>query len=215
MFRMTNKISRVEYQKLTLSEHDALSNPFAQLDRWWNDAISSNVHLLDAVQLATVDEYNCANARIVLLKSFDERGLVFYTNYESPKARELSNNPSACIIIFWPQVERQIRVRGLVAKTSRDESRAYFSTRPRGAQIGAWASKQSSLIGSRDDLEKSYKTIGEKFTDREIPCPDHWGGFRLVPNYFEFWQGRENRLHDRVSYTVVDEQKWDMHRLSP
>lgn len=211
---MISKISRIEFQQLKLSEEEALLDPIAQLERWWNDAIAASVHLLDAVHLSTVDEHHQADARIVLLKHFDERGLVFFTNYNSPKARELSANPSACMIIFWPKVERQIRVRGQVEKTSREESEIYFRSRPQGAQIGAWASQQSSVIKNRDVLEAAYAHYAEQFKDQVIPCPPNWGGFRLVPTYFEFWQGRQNRLHDRISYDKTN-GSWELKRLSP
>jgi pyridoxamine 5'-phosphate oxidase len=206
---------RIEYRKLTLKDSEGLKNPFDQLDRWWQDALSANIYMLDAATLATVDNENNPDARIILLKSFDNKGLVFYTNYQSRKAEQLSINPHACLNIFWPKLERQIRVRGLVKKTTRRESKEYFRLRPRGAQIGAWSSPQSKTIPSRNDLEQSVAAFDQRFLSHEVPCPPDWGGFRLNPIYFEFWQGRENRLHDRLYYQKRRGGHWKIGRLAP
>jgi pyridoxamine 5'-phosphate oxidase len=210
---MVKKYARIEYGKHSLLESSVFKDPFEQLNLWWQEAIASDVPLLDAVNLSTVDEDDHSNARIVLLKSFDERGLVFYTNYKSKKAIELSNNPHACIVIFWPTIERQIRVRGTVKKTSRKESAEYFKTRPRGAQIGAWVSPQSSVIKNRNFLDEEFIHLSERFNKKEVPCPRNWGGFRLSPYSFEFWQGGLNRLHDRLLYEKA--KQWQLTRLAP
>lgn len=212
---MKSSITRIEYNQPALIDDEMLSDPIAQLQKWWDEAIRENVHLVDAVHLSTVDENNRPNARIVLLKSFDDDGLVFYTNYQSAKARELDHNPHAAMVIFWPQVERQIRIRGETKKTSREISENYFRTRPRGAQLGAWASHQSNTITDRNDLEQRYKNLAAEYESDEVPCPPFWGGFRLSPEYFEFWQGRTNRLHDRVCYTRTSEGGWARGLLSP
>lgn len=212
---MIKKHERTEYEKLTLSEADILEDPYEFLERWWQDAIDAKVDLLDAVYLSTVDENNHPDARIVLLKSFDERGLVFFTNYHSQKAKQLEHNPHASLIIFWPKIERQIRIRGQVQKTTRIESEEYFSSRPHGAQIGAWASPQSEVIKSRKTLEQSFRGLEQHYQEGGVPCPPHWGGFRLVPNYFEFWQGRPNRLHDRFRFMLKDREHWLIARLAP
>jgi len=207
-------VSRIEYGHQSLSRQDLSEDPIEQLKRWWTDAEEKDIRPIDAVFLATVDANNHADGRIVLLKHFDYKGLVFFTNYESTKSRELLNNKSACITIFWPALERQIRIRGMAEKTSRDESLAYFKTRPRGAQLAAWASKQSRSIESRAVLLEAYAEMEQRFSDQEIPCPKNWGGFRLKPNSFEFWQGRHHRLHDRFLYSPVKEG-WSIERLAP
>lgn len=211
---MIKKVSRVEFLQLKLSDEDIQKDPFLQLDRWWHDALAADVHLMDAMHLSTVDEDNHADARIVLLKSFDNSGLVFYTNYESRKAVQLDNNPHACLVLFWPKVERQIRIRGVVKKTTPKESDDYFATRPQGAQIGAWASPQSRTT-TRDVLEQAFRDLSERFSNKPVPRPPHWGGYRLVPNYFEFWQGRSNRLHDRICFKLLKDSCWQIERLAP
>jgi pyridoxamine 5'-phosphate oxidase len=211
---MSTTPPRIDYQKSSLSESEISSDPFYQFTRWWSDAIADNVYMLDYVTLSTVDEHNHPDARVVLLKSFDEQGFVFYTNYESKKAQQLANNPHGSLVVFWPQHEQQIRLRGNVIKTSRKESEAYFSTRPKNAQIGSWASPQSQVI-SRQNLDDEFIALKIKFGEQDIPCPPHWGGFRLVPEYFEFWQGRTNRLHDRISYSRLSSGAWHIERLAP
>ena len=207
-------ISPREYLKKTLSEKDLEKSPHRQLEKWWQEAIAAEVDLLDAVFLSSVDHLGSPDARIVLLKSFDDEGLVFFTNYHSHKAIQLSQNPNACMVIFWPELERQIRIRGPIKKTSRDESMAYFNSRPRGAQLSAWASHQSQSIKDRAHLEELYDEISEKYSGKDVPCPDFWGGLRLIPEYFEFWQGRANRLHDRFAFNKAANH-WQAHRLAP
>jgi pyridoxamine 5'-phosphate oxidase len=211
---MIKKVSRVEFNRLTFDDSDAKKNPFDQFRAWWNEAIAAKVGLIDAVHLSTVDENNHPDARIVLLKSFDNEGFVFYTNYHSEKSRQLAHNPHASLMVFWPKVERQIRIRGQVFKTPVKESNDYFKTRPRGAQLGAWASSQSEVIENRAVLEHAFAHYAKKFEREEVPRPPHWGGFCLAPHYFEFWQGRSNRLHDRICFTKNKDQ-WEIHRLAP
>lgn len=207
-------ISHREYLKKTLLEKDLKKNPHRQLAEWWQEAIAAQVDLLDAVFLSTVDHLGNPDARIVLLKSFDDEGLVFFTNYHSQKAIQLSQNPNACMVIFWPELERQIRIRGPVKRTLQAESKAYFSSRPRGAQLSAWASHQSQAIEDRAHLEELYDKASEQYLGKVVPCPDFWGGFRLIPEYFEFWQGRANRLHDRFAFSQTG-NRWHISRLAP
>lgn len=205
---------RIDFGAKALNDEDLGDDPILVLYNWWQEAVLAQVMMLDAVVLSTVDALGHPDARVVLLKDFDERGLVFYTNYQSDKALHIGSNPNVAINIFWPQLERQIRVRGRALKTSVLESREYFSKRPRGAQIGAWASQQSQTLSSRLVLEQAYQDLESQFANRDVPYPPHWGGFRLQPNYFEFWQGRPNRLHDRFSFTKTD-SSWQRLRLFP
>jgi pyridoxamine 5'-phosphate oxidase len=164
--------------------------------------------------VATAGESGRPSSRVVLLRGFDEQGFVFYTNYESQKGREIDKNPDASLLFFWPALERQIRIEGRISKTSRAESEAYFATRPRESQIGAWASAQSRVIESRGELEAQIAEIEKRFAGKEIICPAFWGGFRLAPAALEFWQGRKSRLHDRLAYTRAA-SGWKIERLSP
>jgi pyridoxamine 5'-phosphate oxidase len=164
--------------------------------------------------LATCAE-NKPSARIVLLKDFDERGFVFFTNYSSDKGRQLEINPNAALVMYWMEVERQIRIEGKVKKTSREESQEYFHTRPFGAQLGAWASQQSQVIDARRVLDARLEEVKQRFTEGQIPLPPHWGGFRLKPERIEFWQGRPDRLHDRFRYTLQSSGSWSIDRLAP
>ncbi len=169
----------------------------------------------DAAVLSTIGLDNHPDARVIFIKEFDERGLVFFTNYLSAKGQALAANPHACLTFFWPELERQVRVRGVVTKTNRSDSENYFKTRSRGAQLGAWASRQSEKLPSRLELDQAFKDIEAKFNDQDVPCPPHWGGLRLSPDYFEFWQGRKNRLHDRFMYERKGPNSWSVSRLSP
>lgn len=211
---MTPTLERAEYGKGSLSREDLVFNPIEQLRIWWQDAIKADIRPIDAAHLSTVDTEGNANGRIILLKHFDDQGLVFFTNYQSEKSKELLQNQSAALTIFWPLLERQVRVRGFVKKTTREESETYWSSRPRGAQLAGWASEQSRRISSRDQLLKSYGAMEQRFNNQEIPCPSFWGGFRITPFAFEFWQGRYNRLHDRFAYRKEGEM-WHIDRLAP
>jgi len=192
----------------------AIGDPMKQFEQWFTDAEASGTPIPNAMILSTASKESVPSARIVLLKGFDDRGLVFFTNYESRKARELEENPRATLLFHWPESERQIRISGMVSKVSKEESEEYFKSRPHGSRIGAWASKQSSIIGSRKELEKKMDELRKRYEGKDIPLPPHWGGYRLMPTEFEFWQGGVNRLHDRILYEKKNEG-WARNRLSP
>jgi pyridoxamine 5'-phosphate oxidase len=204
---------RRDYLKDDLLEKDISPDPVKQFGKWFHEALESKLVDGNAMTLATVSE-NRPNARIILLKSFDENGFEFFTNYASQKAREIEKNPEGCLLFYWGEFERQIRINGIIKKINREESGEYFSQRPRDSQIGALASRQSEPLESRDLLESRYKSISEKYDGKEIPLPDFWGGYALVPDYFEFWQGRPNRLHDRIAY-IKQGDDWSISRLYP
>lgn len=205
---------RTEYRQSTLSKSSVRSNPIDQFAVWFDEAHKAKIPEINAMTLATADANGKPNARIVLLKGFDEKGFVFFTNYDSVKGNELSENPNAALCFFYQQLERQIRISGIVSKLSKEESFEYFKTRPLESRIGAWASEQSKIIENRELLKKRFDEYKKTFSDAEIPLPSNWGGFRIEPETFEFWQGRENRLHDRISYKKNGE-KWGIVRLSP
>ncbi len=197
-----------------LSEEAAGDDPLALFSRWFDDAAATGMQLPEAVTLATATAAGRPSARLVLLKSFDERGFVFYTNYESRKAVELEANPVAALVFHWSALQRQLRIEGSVSRISEEESRRYFSSRPRGSRIGAWASKQSAAVEKRDDLDRVFREYERRFAGKNIPLPPFWGGYRLSPDLIEFWQGRANRLHDRLCYRRSGEG-WTRTRLSP
>jgi len=205
---------RKDYTLKSLNEEDVTINPFDQFTIWWNEAIDSNIDEVNAMTLATVSKELKPSARIVLLKDYDAAGFTFFTNYNSQKANDLKQNPNATICFFWKELQRQVRIEGLVNKASNETNDEYFNSRPEGSKLGAWASPQSQVIESRDVLiqnEERYKT---EFSNQLIPRPPHWGGYKLVPNYFEFWQGRSNRLHDRITYSFVN-GLWRINRIAP
>jgi pyridoxamine 5'-phosphate oxidase len=199
----------------SLSERDLDPDPIAQFRMWLDDAREAGIRLPEAVALATADAGGRPSVRHVLLRGLDERGLVFYTNYESRKGRELEANPRAGMAFYWRELDRQVCVTGTVERTSRDESEAYFGTRPREARIGAWASRQSELAGSREELDARYAEIDARYPGEDVPLPPNWGGFRLVPETVEFWKGREHRLHDRFRYARLPDGSWVIERLFP
>ena len=205
---------RREYSRRSLNEQDVDLNPFAQFGHWLDEAIRSEMIEPNAMILATASADALPSARVVLLKGFDERGFLFFTNYESRKAEELRKNPQAALLFYWGELSRQVRIEGTVEVASREESGEYFRTRPIDSRIGAWASKQSSVIPGRAFLEEQVNRIKQQFPDDEVPLPPFWGGFRLKPTAFEFWQGRENRLHDRLRYSPKG-GLWVIERLSP
>jgi pyridoxamine 5'-phosphate oxidase len=197
-----------------LNETDIAPDPLRQFEKWFGEALAAGVPEADAMTLATVTPECAPDARIVLLKGFDSDGFVFYTNYQSRKAKELDANARACLLFYWLAVKRQVRVDGIVEKVSDQESDAYFRTRPWGSKLGAWASDQSEVVASRTELEKRFAEYEVKFGD-DVPRPPHWGGYRLKPTSIEFWQGRENRLHDRLRYRLQDDGSWRVERLAP
>ena len=194
---------------------EALSQePLEQFEHWFAEAKRAGVEVPEAMTLATADGEGVPSARMVLLKGAGEDGFVFYTGYGSRKSEELDQNPRAALVFYWRPLGRQVRVEGLVERVSEPESAAYFATRPRGSQLAAWASQQSRPLGSRDELERRYAELEREYEDREVPLPPHWGGYRLRPEAIEFWEHRENRLHDRIRYTRAREE-WKVERLSP
>lgn len=206
---------RREYKKKSLNVSELLSDPIEQFEIWFKEASKSEITDPNAMTLATVDKNNQPATRIVLVKGADERGFIFYTNYTSAKAKELEENPNCSLLFFWPELERQLRIDGVAEKLSEEESRMYFHSRPRESQIGAWASRQSSEMESNDDLEIRFKKYSEKFAnDTVIPYPEFWGGYVVKPHKIEFWQGRPNRLHDRMIF-LKDGKNWNVKRLYP
>ena len=190
-------------------------NPFKQFEQWFQVAAEAEPVLPEAVSLATATQEGRLSSRMVLLKDFDDRGFVFYTNYESRKGTELAENPNAALVFYWRQLERQICIMGTVSKVSREESEAYFRTRPRGSQIGALVSRQSEVIANREVLEGRFQQLMSEYKGREIPLPSYWGGYRLSPATIEFWQGRPDRLNDRFLYKRQSGGTWQLERLSP
>lgn len=205
-------LQRREYTTLSLRRKDLLENPFDQFRLWFKDA-EEKVPEPNAMQLATTDGVK-PSLRTVLLKGIEEDAFVFFTNYQSRKALELKRNHHATLLFFWPELERQITIEGIAEKTSRTISENYFATRPRSSQIAAWVSHQGTTLASRADLESKFKAFSERFEGKKIPMPDHWGGIRLLPHRFEFWQGRPFRLHDRFQY-VEEGGVWKVDRISP
>jgi pyridoxamine 5'-phosphate oxidase len=206
---------RKEYSSQNLLETDIDANPISQFEKWWIQAVNSQIVEPNAMTLATASSDGMPAARIMLLKGFDQKGFVFFTNYKSYKAMHLEENPKACLVFFWKELERQVRITGLVKKISDTESDDYFLSRPRGSQIGAWASSQSQVIGSRDWLDERYRQLAEEFKEKELKRPQYWGGYLVTPVIIEFWQGRPSRLHDRIQYTLEEDGNWKIERLSP
>jgi pyridoxamine 5'-phosphate oxidase len=198
-----------------LDEKEVDSNPFKQFEIWFKQAEAAVPILPNAMTLATATKEGTPSARVVLLKDFDESGFVFYTNYDSAKGKELDENPVAALCFYWSELGRQIRISGTVTKTSREESEAYFHTRPIDSQLGAWASNQSEVIAGRAVLEVKMEEMSTKYEDRIIPLPPYWGGYRVAPVVIEFWQNRSSRLHDRIRYRLVDRTRWVVERLAP
>lgn len=199
----------------SLDESDVDPNPIRQFQRWFAEAEAAVPILPNSMTLATATADGVPSARIVLLKSFDEQGFVFYTNYESQKGKELAENPMAALVFYWPELARQVRITGRVTRTSSEESEAYFHTRPLDSQLGALASRQSEVISNRDVLEARMDELIKLHQDKPVPLPPFWGGYRLAPVRIEFWQSRPSRLHDRLSYTKLNDGKWLIERLSP
>ena len=206
---------RREYASRALTEADALDDPIQQFSLWFGEALKSELLDTNAMTLATASRDGAPSARIVLLKGFDDAGFVFFTNYESAKARDLEGNPQACLLLFWAALERQVRISGRVSKTPSKESETYFQSRPFESQIGAWASAQSRSLDGRAALEARYAELAAKYAGGPVPLPPFWGGYRVQPDAIEFWQGRKSRLHDRLLYTRQPNGSWTRSRLAP
>ena len=206
---------RKSYQRAELKDSDLSPDPLVLFNQWWKEALDANLTEPNAMTLATVSQDGQPSARTVLLKGISNHGFEFYTNYESKKASEMEENPKVAILFFWKELERQIRIEGVVEKVSRERSREYFQSRPLGSQIGAWASPQSRMIEDREELDNAVSRIEQKFIGQDpLPLPDHWGGYIVKPHLFEFWQGRQDRLHDRFEY-VLENKLWNIRRLAP
>ncbi|RAM50573.1 MAG: pyridoxamine 5'-phosphate oxidase [Hapalosiphonaceae cyanobacterium JJU2] len=206
---------RKDYTLQGLNETDVDLNPFIQFQKWFDEVLTAQLLEPNAMTLATTTTDGKPSARIVLLKDFDERGFVFFTNYNSHKGQELAENPQAALVFWWAELERQVRICGHVEKISENDSDRYFQSRPFQSRLGAWASNQSDIIESRTLLEQRFQELQAKYENQDVPRPPHWGGLRVIPTEIEFWQGRSSRLHDRILYTRLDNNDWKIQRLSP
>lgn len=206
---------RKNYAQKKLLEKKAAANPLEQFAKWWKQAVRAGIDEVNAMTLATASADGVPSARIVLLKDFNEKGFSFYTNYASFKGHQLADNPKACLVFFWKELERQVRITGLVEKLPEAESSEYFSSRPWESQLGAMVSPQSQVIDSREWLDENYKQRKNEMKGQSIPRPAHWGGYLVKPVMVEFWQGRPSRLHDRLQYNLLDTGEWKLERLAP
>ncbi|MEP6596963.1 MAG: pyridoxamine 5'-phosphate oxidase [Ginsengibacter sp.] len=205
---------RKDYKQQILFETEADADPIKQFGKWWDEAIKSQAEEINAMTLATCNNKGYPSARIVLLKGFSEEGFIFFTNYESRKGIEIRQNPHACLVFFWKELERQVRIEGEVKKINEAESNEYFLVRPKESRLSAWSSPQSRVIKARDVLEEKVEHYRQVFADGNIPRPEHWGGYIVKPFLIEFWQGRASRLHDRLQYSLI-EKNWHIDRLAP
>tara|TARA_A100001011_G_scaffold348670_1_gene386660 strand:+ start:130 stop:780 length:651 start_codon:yes stop_codon:yes gene_type:complete len=206
---------RRDYTKLTLSKSELRASPFQQFQNWFHDIEELDNSAPNAMTLSTSTLNGKPSSRIVLLKSYDNDGFVFFTNYDSRKGKELIENPQASLLFYWIELEREVRIEGNVQKVTREESLTYFHNRPRESQLGAWASLQSRPLENREELDQRYSDYEKQFKEKDIPLPNNWGGFRLIPSSFEFFQGRSSRLHDRFLYQKEDKGTWEIVRLNP
>ncbi|MDP4262818.1 MAG: pyridoxamine 5'-phosphate oxidase [Bacteroidota bacterium] len=206
---------RKDYSLHSLNEEDVAPSPIEQFERWWQDAEKSKIDEMNAMTLATASHDGMADARTVLLKAFDEKGFVFFTNYNSTKSSQLDSNPNCCLLFHWKELERQIRINGVAEKITLRESVEYFDSRPDGSKIGAWASPQSMVVAGKAWLKETFHYYTERFKHGKIPKPPHWGGYRVKPVRIEFWQGRPSRMHDRILYTATSPGQWKTERLAP
>ena len=204
-----------EFNLRELRESDLDSSPFRQFQKWFEEALKADPVYANAMTLATAGSGGKPSARMMLLKDFDEDGFVFYTNSESNKGEDLSQNPRAALVFWWSQLERQVRIEGCVEKVSDEDADSYFKTRPKGSQLGAWASQQSRVIINREVLDSRMEELEAEYSNVDVPRPPYWSGYRLAPESIEFWQGRPNRLHDRLRYRLADGGKWIIERLAP
>ena len=205
---------RHDFAKLALDNKDVSADPVIQFEKWFKEAVDAKVNEPNAMTVATADTEGTPSARILLLRNFNEQGFVFYTNYNSRKGVEILNNPYASLLFFWPELERQVRIEGVLSKQSAEESDRYFNSRPRESKLGAWTSSQSKVISSRAVLDEEYEKISKKYPGEDVPRPSFWGGYVLKLSTIEFWQGRPSRLHDRLLYTL-ENSEWKIERLAP
>jgi pyridoxamine 5'-phosphate oxidase len=214
---MDEKIAEIrkEYSHKTLIESEIESDPIKQFNTWWQDALEAKITEVNAMTLATASADGMPAARTMLLKGFSEKGFMFFTNYNSFKAQQLAENPKACLVFFWKELERQVRITGLVQKTTSEENNSYFYSRPKASQVGAVASPQSQVIESRKWLDDQYENLIRQLEAVAIERPPHWGGYIVQPVIIEFWQGRPGRLHDRIQYTILEDGSWKIERLAP
>lgn len=210
-----DKLRREYHSHGQLSENSVAENPFEQFEIWFNDALEEKIDLPDAMTLATATTDGIPSARMVVLRGFDKNGFCFYTDYDSQKGLELAENPHAALVFYWRELDRQVRCNGVVEKLTPEESDAYFASRPIDSQLAVWTERQSIAISGREHLENNFEKAKLTYSDKDIPRPPHWGGYRLVPNMIEFWQGCPSRLHDRICYTLKDNGYWKIERLSP
>ena len=206
---------RKSYSQKSLSESDIENNPIRQFDKWWREAVASTIDEVNAMMLATASADGIPSARVVLMKGFSENGFVFFTNYDSYKGKQLMENPKACLVFYWKELERQVRITGMVQKISEQESDEYFHSRPFTSQLGACVSPQSTVIESREWLEAQYRNLEKKVSNGLVQRPEHWGGYIVKPVIIEFWQGRPSRLHDRIEYSLQENGEWKPVRLAP
>jgi len=206
---------RIDYILQSLSEEDTADNPIDQFTKWWQEATLSEIEEVNAMTLATATKEGIPTARVVLLKGYDVSGFIFFTNYNSRKGRDLAENPHASLNFFWKELQRQIRIDGIIEKIAPEESDEYFASRPVGSRLGAWSSPQSTVIENRKVIEDNFVKYEKEFGTGTIPRPDHWGGYLVKPIHMEFWQGRSSRLHDRIQYTLLDNNQWKRERLAP
>ena len=217
---MSTELNRLrkEYSLHTLDESSTENNPFDQFQLWFDEALESDIEEPNAMTLSTVNKDGIPSTRIVLLKGFGELGFVFYTNYQSQKGQDILANPNVCLVFWWKELQRQVRINGIADLQDRQSSEKYFHSRPVGSQLGAWASPQSRVIENREVLSEKFEAVKSKFANMDqVPIPDHWGGYVVTPNYFEFWQGRSNRMHDRIAFKLQSstQDKWIKNRLAP
>jgi len=206
---------RKDYRLAALDEETVGLDPLAFFRKWFTEAEAAQISEINAMTLATADAQSMPHARIVLLKGLDTQGFVFFTNYDSAKGHEIDANPHVALVFFWKELERQVRIEGFIEKINEAESNSYFQSRPIGSRIGAWASPQSKKIDDRHILDLNYARYEEEFSDIEIPRPPHWGGYRVIPNHIEFWQGRASRMHDRILFAKNGMRNWERSRLAP
>lgn len=206
---------RKNYSQKTLSEKEVAADPIRQFQTWWDEAQYAGIEEVNAMTLATASADGMPSARIVLLKGYSEAGFIFFTNYHSFKGRQMEENPKACLVFFWKELERQVRITGLVERISEEESDRYFESRPFGSRVGALASPQSEVVESREWLDQRFQEVESVIAGSGIARPEHWGGYIVKPVIMEFWQGRQSRLHDRIQYTLIEDGTWKIERLAP